>query len=62
VSKHHSRHARAYAAGARDACERIKETVSAILPQQSRPEFDRIVDNIKTTQFPMPEPNGKISK
>lgn len=58
MSKHQMRHARAYAAGGRDACEQMKATLSQIVREDHhKAELGRIIDNIRQNRFPMPAPN-----
>lgn len=58
MSKHQMRHARAYAAGGRDACEQVKATLSKLVPEdRHKAELGRVIDNIRQTRFPMPAPN-----
>lgn len=59
MSKHRRRHERAYAAGARDACEAVKESLRPLLPIADRARLDRVIDHIKASRFPVPEPEGK---
>lgn len=54
MSKHRLRHSRAYAAGARAMGEAIKADLAPILPDDARPDLERVIDNIRTCRFPMP--------
>lgn len=63
MSRHAARHARAYAAGARDACEAIREAIGQLLPDEAgKVALRRIVDNVRASRFPMPVPNGAQGK
>lgn len=55
MSRHRARHARAYAAGARDFGDALKTAMADRLSDPgARAAFDRIVDTIRDGRFRMP--------
>lgn len=60
-SRHHQRHGHAYAAGARDFAERVKDLASSGAPLAAA-QFCTIIDNVLAREFPMPAPRNKYQK
>lgn len=59
MSRHRLRHERAYAAGGRDACEKIEAVLAPLLREkEQRAALNRLIDNIRQSSFRMPAPNA----
>ena len=57
MSKNRVRHARAYAAGGRAACDEVIGMVNALLGGHREGEhLVRVITNIRDQRFPMPAP------
>lgn len=56
MSKHRARKGRAYAAGARDALDRLRDELRWVKPS---PSIMDVLINRTRTKFPMPEPDGR---
>lgn len=62
MSKHRVRKGRAYAAGARDALDRLREELCWMRPAPSIISSIDVLINRTRTSFPMPEPDGAKAK
>jgi hypothetical protein len=59
MSKHRARKGRAYAAGARDALDRLRDELRWVKPSPSIMSSMDVLINRTRTKFPMPEPDGR---
>ena len=62
MSKHRARKGRAYAAGARDALDRLRDELRWVKPSPSIMSSMDVLINRTRTSFPMPEPDGAKAK
>lgn len=58
MSKNRARKGRAYAAGARDALDRLRDELRWMRPSPSILSGMDVLINRTRTKFPMPEPDG----